>query len=353
MIPTGGRRIVLIGGAGFIGHNLAIELRRRGADVSVIDALKTNNLLSFAAPEDEPETRRLYLRVIRQRLELLRTFDIPLYTQDARDEQGFARCVRGLRPEVVIHLAGVSHARRSNERPHEAFAHTLQTVENALEYTRDTVEHFVYFSSSMVYGDFRAGIVDEETPCDPIGVYGALKLGGEKLVVAHHQVFDMPYTIIRPSALYGQRCVSRRVIQVFLENAMRGRDLVVSGDGTARLDFTYIDDLVQGVVRTIECEAGRNQVFNLTYGRARSVADVINQIAGAFPGLRVHYLPRNELMPQRGTLSTDKARRLLGYEPQFPLERGLPAYLAWYRDLESAPSTALPAQPEKLAAAGP
>ena len=80
----------------------------------------------------------------------------------------------------------------------------------------------------------------------------SIKVLREKLVIAYNQVFNLPYTIIRPSALYGERCVSRRVGQDFLENALQGKNLTLNGDGLEKLDFTYISDLVQGVVRTIE-----------------------------------------------------------------------------------------------------
>ena len=95
----------------------------------------------------------------------------------------------------------------------------------------NAVEHFIFFSSSMVYGHFKEPEVSETTVCEPLGIYGALKYGGEKLVIAYNQVFDLPYTIIRPSALYGERCVSRRVGQIFIENALTTGEITLSGDG--------------------------------------------------------------------------------------------------------------------------
>mgnify|MGYP000845967368 CR=1 FL=1 len=77
----------------------------------------------------------------------------------------------------------------------------------------------------MVYGNFKQDFVDENSICDPIGIYGALKFSGEKIVIAYNQVFDIPYTIVRPSALYGERCVSRRVGQIFIENAIQNLDI--------------------------------------------------------------------------------------------------------------------------------
>ena len=85
-------------------------------------------------------------------------------------------------------------------------------------------------------------------------------------MIAYQQVFDLPYTIVRPSALYGPRCVSRRVGQIFIEEALAGRPLSIDGDGEERLDFTYIDDLVDGLCLAIGHPGARNQIFNLTYG---------------------------------------------------------------------------------------
>ena len=331
MIPIKDRRVVLIGGAGFIGHHLALALAREGAAVSIIDGLSVNNLLTFASADHAPSTRALDLEMVNERLELLRHAGVPLYIQDAREEQQLAARLSELAPQVVIMLAGISHAQRCNADPGAAFEHTLRTVQSALAAVRDRAEHFVYFSSSMVYGHFAASSVTEETPCAPLGVYGALKFAGEKIVIAHHQVFGLPYTIIRPSALYGQRCVSRRVVQLFIEDALNGKPLTIHGDGSDRLDFTYIDDLVRGILRVLKLEAARNQIFNLSYGGSRSIGELLAIIRREFPGVDVNELPRGRLTPQRGTLSIDKAQTVLGYQPQFPLEKGLKQYLGWYR----------------------
>src|SRR5262249_6395488 len=155
----------------------------------------------------------------------------------------------------------------------------------------------------------------------------------EKIVIAYNQVFDMPYTIVRPSALYGERCVSRRVGQIFIENALQGLDLEIAGDGSDRLDFTYVDDVVNGVASIIENSNSRNQVFNMTYGQSRSIEEMVAILREHFPGIRVNYRPRDKLMPSRGTLSMEKAQRLLGFEPQYPVEKGFPKYIEWYKDL--------------------
>ena len=327
-----GYPILLIGGGGFIGHNLALKLKQMEADVSIIDGLQVNNLLYFSSVESSEYNRELYIAMINQRLNSLRKANIPIFVQDCRDYLALNNLFEKIKPKVVFHLAAISHANRSNKDPYSTFDHSFRTLENALDCSREGVEHFIFFSSSMIYGHFTKGMVTEETTCEPIGIYGALKFGGEKLVIAYDQVFDLPYTIIRPSALYGERCVSRRVAQIFIENAIQGKDIEISGNGNDRLDFTYIDDLTDGLIKILENDSAKNQVLNLTYGESRSLNDLLNIVTKYFPNVNVKYLPKDKLTPDRGTLSVDKARKLIGYNPQYPLDVGLEKYINWYKD---------------------
>ena len=327
------KKIVLIGGAGFIGHHLALELKRRGAEVSVIDGLQVNNLLSLHCDTCTNAERNLYLAILNERIELLRNARVPLYVEDARDYQRLSLLLGKLKPDAVVLLAAVAHASRSNKDPFHTFDHSLRTLENALDASRNLAKHFVFFSSSMVYGNFETDSVDENSPCNPLGIYGALKFGGEKLVIAYQQVFQMPYTIIRPSALYGERCISRRVGQVFIENALRGQDLVLKGDGKEKLDFTYIGDLVQGVCLCLANPASHNQIFNLTAGQGRSLNEMAELVRSRYPKIRVRHIERDGLMPERGTLNVGKAERLVGYQPSWPLEKGMARYMEWYEGI--------------------
>jgi nucleoside-diphosphate-sugar epimerase len=328
-----GKVVALVGGAGFIGHNLALELKALGAEPHVIDGLQVNNLGAFTSGLNPSPNNNLYVGFVQLRLDLLRQAKIPLHVIDARDYHVLNPCLGVIKPDVVIHLAAVSHANRSNKDPFSTFDHSMRTLENALDSVKDRKPHFIYLSSSMVYGNFDGDAVTEERRCEPMGIYGALKYGAEKLVIAYNQTFELPYTIIRPSALYGERCVSRRVGQAFIENAIRGKDLTINGDGTDSLDFTYIKDFCQGVLRAIAKPEARNQVFNLTYGNARTLNDLASMVIEHFPGLQVNYNPRDALMPERGTLSVDKASRLLGYDPQYPVDKGFVQYIQWYKQL--------------------
>lgn len=332
-LPLAGRRVLLIGGAGFIGHNMALALKAQGAHVDIVDGLQVNNLTSFVSGSATGPNHALYLRMIYERLGMIQQAGIPLHVQDARDYHAITRIVSSTKPNVIVHLAAISHAGRSNKDPYSTFDHSLRTLENTLDAARDVgVEQFIFFSSSMVYGNFLTDAVNEDHPLNPIGIYGALKVSGEKIVIAYQQVFNLPYTIIRPSALYGARCVSRRVVQIFIENALAGEPLRVDGDGAERLDFTYIDDLIAGISLAIQNPNARNQIFNLTYGGSRSIQDLVHVVKEHFPEVKIDYVERDRLMPFRGTLSVDKAREMLNYDPQFPLEAGVGRYVAWYKD---------------------
>ncbi|HUU27809.1 MAG TPA: NAD-dependent epimerase/dehydratase family protein [archaeon] len=334
MKELSGRRILLVGGAGFIGHHLALKFKELDAEVLIVDSLNINNYYSFKKQLGVEPNADLYLKIIRQRLNLLKNSDIPLNELDARDYHGLCRVINTFNPDALIHLAAVAHAGKSNKDPYSTFDHSLRTLENALDGSRNTsVEHFIYFSSSMVYGNFKTESVTEETVCEPLGIYGALKYAGEKLVIAYNQVFNLAFTIVRPSALYGPRCVSRRVGQIFIENAMNGAEISINGDGSDRLDFTYIEDLVSGVVKILTNENSRNEIFNLTYGKSHSIAGMVGILKEHFPGAEIRYLPKDDLTPSRGTLSVEKARRVLGYDPQYPLEKGFVEYINWYKEV--------------------
>jgi len=187
----------------------------------------------------------------------------------------------------------------------------------------------------MVYGHFEDKQVTEKSICNPLGIYGTLKYSGELIVKAYSRVFDLPYTIIRPSALYGERCVSRRVSQIFIENAVQGLDININGDGSDKLDFTYIDDLIQGIILSIENDKAVNETFNLTYGEARSISEMSEILKSHFENVKINYLPKDSLTPDRGTLNVDKARDLLGYNPQNPIDLGYPKYIDWYKNFWS------------------
>ena len=322
------KKILLVGGCGFIGHNLALHLKKKGHLPKIIDSLAVNNIYSL--DNSEIKNQKLYKSILENRIDLLKENNIPLTIEDARDYHGISKLYEWLKPDVIVHLAAVSHANRSNKDPHTTFDHSLRTLENTLDFAKQTKTHVVYMSSSMVYGNFETKEVNEDSQCKPIGIYGTLKFCGELMVKSYNQVFGLPYTIIRPSALYGERCVSRRVGQIFIENAIQNLDIQINGDGEEKLDFTYIEDLITGIGICCENNKAINETFNLTFGNARKINELIEVLKSEFPKIEVHYKEKEKFMPERGTLN--KAKKLLDFKPNFPIEDGYLKYISWYKN---------------------
>lgn len=324
------KKILLVGGAGFIGHNLAMKLIKK-YQVKIVDSLSVNNLLSFSGDIGN-NNNNFFRSILNERLNLLSKNNIELNIIDSRNYHELSNIFRDFSPDIVIHLAAVSHANKSNKNPHSTFDNSLRTLENSLDSARSVGSHFIYFSSSMVYGNFKANEVNEDTECNPIGIYGTLKYCGELIVKSYNQVFDMPYTIIRPSALYGERCVSRRVGQVFIENILHGDKIVLEGDGSDKLDFTYIEDFIQGIELCCENKNSINQTFNITYGEGRKIRDLVDILEKNFDKVILDHKNKDKFMPVRGKLSIEKAKKLLGYSPENPLEKGYQKYIDWYKE---------------------
>ena len=324
------KKVLLVGGCGFIGHNLALHLKKKGHLPTIVDSLAINNIYSL--DNNEIKNQKLYKSILENRIDLLKENNVPLTIQDARDYHGISKLYEWLKPDIIIHLAAVSHANRSNKDPHTTFDHSLRTLENTLDYAKEFKTHVIYMSSSMVYGNFETKEVNEDSQCKPIGIYGTLKFAGELMVKSYNQVFDLPYTIIRPSALYGERCVSRRVGQIFIENAIQNLDIQINGNGEEKLDFTYIEDLITGIGICCENNKAINETFNLTFGNARKINELMEVLKSEFPKIEVHYKGKEKFMPERGTLNNNKAKKLLDFKPNFPIEDGYLKYISWYKN---------------------
>ena len=325
-------KVLIIGGCGFIGHNLAIYLKNKKFNVTVTDSLSVNNYFSHKKTDDP--NKKFNLSVLKARQSLLKKNKINLIINDARNYKPTTKIINSLKPNYLIHLAAVAHANVSNKDPYSTFDHSMRTLENTLDACRSLsyLKRYIYLSSSMVYGQFKKKTLNEKDICDPLGIYASLKFGAEKLIVGYNQVFNIPYTIVRPSALYGERCVSGRVIQKFIEAAIKKRPLEIVGNGEENLDFTYIDDLVAGIHLAMTSKKGINQTFNLTYGKSRSLLELLNIIKKTIPDIKTKFIKRDKLMPFRGTLSVNKAKKLIGYKPKFNIEKGVPKLIKWYEN---------------------
>ena len=324
------KKITIFGGAGFIGHNLAISLKKKGYKCQLIDSLGVNNFKS--KKHNKNKNIKLFKKILLERFKLLKKNKLKIEIIDLRNLEKFKKKVINFNPDIIIHLAAVSHASISNRDPKYTFDHSLNTLINTLEITRLLKSHIIYFSSSMVYGNFKGKKVKENILCKPIGIYGNLKLAGEMMLKSYSHVFKFPYTIVRPSALYGERCVSRRVSQMFIENALEGKEIIINGDGSEKLDFTYIEDLIQGVQKIINTKKSQYQTFNITFGNGRKIIDLVKLLKLKFPSLCIKFIPWDKLTPKRGGLSINKAKNLLKYKPSFKIEVGYKKYINWYKN---------------------
>lgn len=329
-----GHRIMLLGGGGFIGHNLALELRRKGAEVMVVDHMQINNITNVLVDTElEPIRRRLYINFVLERFELMREAGIELRTVDARALPELTSVYNEFSPTKVVHLSAISSAVTANKVPGLAYDLQITTLRNLMELCRlkgSVCDQIAFMSSSTVYGDFEGDSVVETIRPQPRGVYANGKYIGERMMREAKELYGIDYTIVRPSALYGIRCISGRVTQKFIENALMGKPLLLEGGGDGRLDFTHIDDLVEGITRGLALEGGRSRTFNITYGNARTIAELAAIVKEIVPDTKLEERPRVAEKPKRGTLEIDRAKTHLGFEPQVPLDTGYRNYCEWY-----------------------
>jgi nucleoside-diphosphate-sugar epimerase len=315
-------RIFLTGGAGLIGSNIAKQLVTQGHDVMLYDsftAFMSPFQVNYGANIERrfpPELRGL--KIVRG---------------DVRHRGFLQRTLDDYQPTRVVHLAALPIADLSNRFSEEAMeANLIATVTllDAVQALRD-LRRFVYTSSSMVYGDFQYAPCDEDHPKAPKDVYGGTKLAGEVMVGAYGRRFGIPFTVIRPSAVYGPTDVNRRVTQIFVENALKGLPIVLHNGGVSKLDFTHVSDVADGFVRATLSEKSLNRTYNITRGRGRSLKELAEIVAKLVPGTRFEEKPPDMLRPERDALSIARAREDLGFEPKVDLEDGMPPYVDFVR----------------------
>ena len=324
------KKVLLLGGAGFIGHNLALKLLQNGASVTIADSFNINNILNLQLDTSSVQDASIYNSFLDERLSLLKQAGAHFKINNVSDRYQLSSILQH-DYDVVYLLAAVSHASRSNSFPVNALENGLVPLTNVvMELSERSDTRLVYLSSSTVYGHFTKLSVDEQDICNPFGMYAVLKHTGERLLQTTAEYSNLNFSVVRPSALYGERCISRRVSQIFLENAFAGRELIINGSTHEKLDFTYIDDLLSGLILAGIHEDARGEVFNITYGDAKPVMDLVEILKRYFPNLRYSVTDRNQATPIRGTLSNQKAKTILGFRPEWTLQDGYAKYIEWY-----------------------
>ncbi|MBN1502045.1 NAD(P)-dependent oxidoreductase [Candidatus Woesearchaeota archaeon] len=319
------KKILLFGGAGFIGSYIARALVQKNVTPIIFDSFFQY------LPTVQPDKNKI--KALTQRFKGI-TEKVVEIRGNAANYGEVRKALEEHRPDAVIHLAGLPLAKASNIYVEEALE-GVKATGNIIQAIHDLNLdiRFIYTSSSTVYGDFECDPADENHPKNPRGVYAGVKLAGEYLTCSFCRQFKLPYVIIRPSGVYGPTDINRRVVQIFIENALQGKEIIVN-DPTSAIDFTYAEDTAQGFVLAALHPDAENQIFNITYGQGRTLGELAKIIKQHFPKLKMQIGEADPSLPRRGGLDISKAKERIGYKPEYPLEKGVKEYLNYYKKNE-------------------
>ena len=317
------KRVLVTGAAGFIGSHLTDALLARGDEVLGLDefndyydpAVKRGNLAGALAQPG-----------------------FALVEADICDEAALRAAFERFRPEVVVHLAARAGVRPSLQDPN--LYHRVNVVggQHILDACRDFgPSHLVFASSSSVYGGSTAVPFTEEDPVmRPISPYAATKRMNELQAHVYSHLYGLHVTMLRFFTVYGPRQRPDMAIHKFTRNLLRGEPIPVFGDGSTRRDYTYIDDIVQGLLGCVDTPL-RYEILNLGESRTTTLAELVEMVA-RHAG-RPAVIDRRPVQPGDVEITyadISRARRLVGYAPRFEMDEGIRRFVAWYRKTHGA-----------------
>lgn len=318
-----GKTYLVTGAAGFIGSHLTRHLLSLGATVIGVDdfndfydpAIKAANVHPF---ENNPHFR-LYKQDIREFIGL----------RDIFEAHGGA-----LKSGGIVHLAARAGVRPSLKEPRLYLETNVTGTLNLAELAREFgVRKFVFASSSSVYGDSpeRVPFREDQDISRPISPYASTKAMGESLLHTYSHLYELQVVALRFFTVYGPGQRPDLAIHKFTRLIDEGRPIPVFGDGSTRRDYTYIDDIIQGVLGAVAYEATPYEIFNLGESQTTELSTLIQLIEQALGKAAV--IDRQPLQP--GDVSVTyadiaKARQLLGYNPQTQIPEGIPRFVDWY-----------------------
>ncbi len=312
------RSILVTGGAGFIGSHLVERLLADGERVVALD-----NFDPFYAPATKRRNVERALADPRYRL----------VEGDIRDVEGVRALFDEGRFDAVVHLAARAGVRPSIRDPRLYASVNLDGTVSILEACREfSVPKLLFGSSSSVYGNNRKVPFAEDDPVDhPISPYAATKKSGEVLCHAHHHLFGIAVSCLRFFTVYGPRQRPEMAIHKFTRALATGGTVERFGDGASARDYTFVSDIVEGIVRALERTTGYH-VWNLGGSRTTTLGELIEKIAaGLGREAEVRELPRQPGDVDRTWADVSRAKRELGWEPTVAIDEGLERFLAWYR----------------------
>ncbi len=312
------KKIFVTGGAGFLGSQVVKKLISQGHQVTVYDSFV---IYSKPNPDLKLLDFNLRLKNVYKKIDLIRG--------DTLNKDYLRRCLNKIKPEIIIHMAAMPLAALALEHTEEAYNSILTSTQNILEIMRDFNHtcRLLFISSSMVYGDFLTDPVNENHIKNPKDIYGAFKLAGEYIVKGYAKNYSLDAVIIRPSAVYGPLDSNNRVIRKFILSALDNKPITIDGDGSLKMDFTFVEDTADGIVSSIFTKGAKGKCYNITRGRSRSLKELAEILKHNFPNLKISYKPLPSYIPSRGTLDISSANQDLGFSPKIDLEEGIEKYI--------------------------
>jgi UDP-glucuronate 4-epimerase len=309
---------LVTGGAGFIGSHVVEALLAKGRRVVSVD-----NFDPFYDPAVKYENLRKAGSYP----------DFVLINADVRDRDAMEGIFRSHQITRVFHAAARAGVRPSVADPLLYEDVNVRGTMVLLEAARgQPISTFVFSSSSSVYGGLESVPFSEGAPdLRPISPYAATKLAGEQICYTYHHLYGLPITCLRFFTVYGPRQRPEMAIHRFVRLIDEGHPIPVYGDGKARRDFTYIDDIVQGVLAALD-RPFPYEVINLGESATIELSEVIGLIEHALgKKARIEYLPAQQGDVPLTYADVTKARRLLGYQPTTPVKEGIERFVKWYR----------------------
>jgi UDP-glucuronate 4-epimerase len=312
-------RVLITGGAGFIAYHLAAALLRNKAEVILLD-----NFNDFY----DPEIKRRNVR------DLQIAADVPIHAVDILDRENLRRVFSEVRPEVIVHLAAWAGVRPSLEKPWLYSAVNVTGTVNMLELAREfATRSFIFGSSSSVYGGNTKVPFSESDPVDrPVSPYAATKKAGELICHTYAHNFSMHITCLRFFTVYGPRQRPEMAIHKFAQLMYDGKEIPIFGSGESRRDYTYVDDIVAGILASIEVNPPF-EIINLGESQTITLLEMVRQLEDALgKKALLRFLPNQPGDMEITCADIDRAKRILGYNPQKPFKEGIRLFAEWFKN---------------------
>ena len=309
-------RVLVTGGAGFIGSHLVEKLLASGHEVVILDDF--NDFY-------DPQTKHANVAGLAR--------DVTVYHVDLRDSELVRNLFHREKVDAIAHLAARAGVRPSIQQPRLYYDTNVTGTLHLLEAARVTeVERFVFASSSSVYGaSKRIPFSEDEHLTQTFSPYAATKIAGEFLCSTYSHLYNLRVVALRYFTVYGPRQRPDLAIHQFTRRIYAGQPIDQFGDGSTRRDYTYIDDVIQGTMVALQYEGSLFDIFNLGESDTIQLKDLIAAIEKALgKKAKINQLPEQPGDMPLTCADISKARKLLGYKPTTRLSDGLPRFIEWF-----------------------